>query len=551
MPPAPNGGILQRRLIAAGPDCNLAVATGGWGFVLEDDGPGARDWLRAMEERHGPLPNTWAVSTSPGRGHRYFLSKAPVPNVPKDKLAPDVEIKGLGGYVVCPPSIHPDGHPYKFVVGPEQMDRPAEAPAWLVELALAHQGAKANGHGPAPAVGAVIVDGQRNRTLTSLAGTMRRPGMSEPAIVAALLEENAARCSPPLDDEEVRTIARSVMRYPPTNDGELRHGNQPGAVPITGPNTVGTRTLGDLPTGPPRPQLVPPFLTPEGVTIIYGPGGVGKGFVALHLTLQLVRRNMRVTLVDFETHPGEWGRRAVAMGFTDADLLMVNYRAPFDTTDWMAPRGSLAQIADVLRPDLDNPERRADYLVIDSYTTATSTGDAMGGMAAAQEFFAGISKLGRPVLVIAHVAAGQEKFPPKPFGSIFVHNLARETWAAEQMGSDPDVAAMGPMAIELRNRKANGQARQGPQFFTFTFADDGAIDVGRQEPAGRTVTDMIEGVLGRSLKHIPVPAIRSLLRTDEGKTVSAENVRTILQRNPRRFRKYETSPITWGLCDLE
>jgi putative DNA primase/helicase len=187
------GGLLQRRLIAAGSDCNLAVATGGWGFVLEDDGPAARDWLGAMEERHGRLPNTWAVSTSPGRGHRYFLSKTPIPNVPKDKLAPDVEIKGVGGYVVCPPSIHPAGHAYKFVIGPEQMDQPAEAPRWLVELILTHQALKSNGQGPAPVVSAVIADGQRNQTLTSLAGTMRRRGMSESAITAALLHENAAR----------------------------------------------------------------------------------------------------------------------------------------------------------------------------------------------------------------------------------------------------------------------------------------------------------------------------------------------------------------------
>jgi hypothetical protein len=218
-----DGGILQRRLLAAGADCNLAVATGGWGFVLEDDGPGARDWLRAMEQTHGPLPNTWAVSTSPGRGHRYFRSAVPIPSVPKDRLAPDVEIKGEGGYVVCPPSIHPDGHAYRFVIGPEQLDRPAEAPAWLVELILAHQAARSNGQGPAAAVGAVIADGQRNQTLTSLAGTMRRRGMSEAAIIAALLEENAARCSPPLDEAEVRLIAHSVMRYLPQSDGEIRH----------------------------------------------------------------------------------------------------------------------------------------------------------------------------------------------------------------------------------------------------------------------------------------------------------------------------------------
>lgn len=66
----------------------------------------------------------------------------------------------------------------------------------------------ANGDGTIP-------NGQRNSTLASLAGTMRRRGMGEVAIRAALLEENDARCDPPLDADEVRRIAESVGRYTP------------------------------------------------------------------------------------------------------------------------------------------------------------------------------------------------------------------------------------------------------------------------------------------------------------------------------------------------
>jgi putative DNA primase/helicase len=44
---------------------------------------------------------------------------------------------------------------------------------------------------------------------------MRRKGCSELAILAALRIENTARCEPPLDDEEIATIARSVSRYAP------------------------------------------------------------------------------------------------------------------------------------------------------------------------------------------------------------------------------------------------------------------------------------------------------------------------------------------------
>jgi putative DNA primase/helicase len=45
---------------------------------------------------------------------------------------------------------------------------------------------------------------------------MRHRGMSIDAMAAALLEENAHRCVPPLAEAEVRSIAASVGRYAPT-----------------------------------------------------------------------------------------------------------------------------------------------------------------------------------------------------------------------------------------------------------------------------------------------------------------------------------------------
>lgn len=62
-----------------------------------------------------------------------------------------------------------------------------------------------------------IVEGGRNNVLTSLAGTMRRRGMSPEAIEQALLAENRARCEPPLSEREVADIARSVSRYAPAD----------------------------------------------------------------------------------------------------------------------------------------------------------------------------------------------------------------------------------------------------------------------------------------------------------------------------------------------
>ena len=66
-----------------------------------------------------------------------------------------------------------------------------------------------------------IPESSRNNTLTSLAGVMRRKGFDQAAIEAALLKHNAERCNPPLLDNEVKAIAASVSRYPPTGTIDL------------------------------------------------------------------------------------------------------------------------------------------------------------------------------------------------------------------------------------------------------------------------------------------------------------------------------------------
>ena len=313
------------------------------------------------------------------------------------------------------------------------------------------------------------------------------------------------------------------------------------------PATAGRTTLAGLPWGAAPPQLVPPFLTPEGVTVLYGPGGVGKGYLALYLVREVVRTNRRVTILDFENHPREWGRRAHALGFEDVDLAMVDYLAPF-SPQWTKPRGSLAEISDTVREELDDPKGRSDYVVVDSFTTGASSENELGGARAAQEFFIGVARLGRPALVIAHVAGGGEKWPAKPFGSVFVHNLARETWAVERTGTPTDAEDTedgAPMFLELRQRKSNAGTRAKPQFVTFTF-EGGKTRVDRGAPLGKTLADLAFGILARATKPMTVAELRSALKADEDRVVSGEALRKTLERARDRFTRSEDIPYKWG-----
>ena len=68
----------------------------------------------------------------------------------------------------------------------------------------------------------MILESGRNNALLSMAGAMRRKGMTETAIAAALHAENQARCVPPLDPQEVEGIARSIGRYEQSNADEVQ-----------------------------------------------------------------------------------------------------------------------------------------------------------------------------------------------------------------------------------------------------------------------------------------------------------------------------------------
>ena len=309
------------------------------------------------------------------------------------------------------------------------------------------------------------------------------------------------------------------------------------------PGTVGTWNLDDLPSGPEPEPLVGPFVAPSGVTIFYGPGGVGKGFITLWLALQLVRQGQRVTVLDFESNKGEWGRRAHAIGFTQAERQMVQYREPYGDS-WTARTGHLAAVVELLRVDIDHPERKADVLIVDSYSMAVAAGSELGGIAAATEFFQALKKLGRPTIVIAHVAGGGEKFPDKPFGSVQVHNSARETWAVGRVG-EPDG---GPMQLELRNKKANGRESPAPQFLTFTFDLLGNIKVTDDQPleSGSTL-DMVLDILRRSIKPLTVDQLAAAIKADTGRAVRFERIREALTRHPILFEKTTDVPHRYGM----
>ena len=176
-------------------DAGAATPTGDGWFVLDVD---VEQALLRLEAEHGPLPPTRQVVT-PRPGRHIYLRGDDVTNA--DSALPEgIHVRGIGGYVLLPPSPHENGGTYEWRDADLDI---APAPAWLLDL-LKSPGT--NGHAPAPAVEGDIPEHQRHIVLVSLAGTMRRRGMRPNEIEAALLEVNK-RCKPPHDLKDIRRIA--------------------------------------------------------------------------------------------------------------------------------------------------------------------------------------------------------------------------------------------------------------------------------------------------------------------------------------------------------
>jgi hypothetical protein len=177
--------------------------------VLDVDGP---DGLDALAERGWAIPTTLSASTS--RGWHYWFTAA-VEVRPGSEFLPHVDLRGPGGYVVAPPSLHYTGVQYSWeidLIGAEE--RIASAPEWLFEMIREARGRRRRE--PASSDGGELHEGSRNDALARFAGFIRQSGLGSPsAILAALEVANAERCTPPLEHDELVLIANSVGRYAP------------------------------------------------------------------------------------------------------------------------------------------------------------------------------------------------------------------------------------------------------------------------------------------------------------------------------------------------
>jgi hypothetical protein len=214
------------------PGCNWGAPTGrANGFVVLDldiRHPASLEWWREQLDVHGPIA-TREVETPSGGAHIYFLPPEGVElKSTASVVAAGVDTRASGGYVLIPPSVI-DGNSYEIL-----HDAPiAPLPGWLLAL-WPKIGERRERTGDMPhrtvegsdLLTTALPEKRRNVSLTRVAGYLWNHCENVGELESQLLAANERLCLPPLAENEVLAIARSVARYTKESRGMGRASTQ-------------------------------------------------------------------------------------------------------------------------------------------------------------------------------------------------------------------------------------------------------------------------------------------------------------------------------------
>jgi len=194
------------------PKANIGLITGAVNrlVVFDEDGEKA---AKIIKEGGGLPPGPQSV-TSKGRHYLFRHPGFSVQNDVNKKL--DLDIRGDGGYIVAPPSVHPSGHVYSWAPGLSIFDLELpEMRPWQLEYIRKHclidTEGRRNPEGWDQEALEGVQKGARNDTAAKLAGKYMGLGLADEEVVALLIAWNRKN-KPPLDVSELFTIVKSIRQ---------------------------------------------------------------------------------------------------------------------------------------------------------------------------------------------------------------------------------------------------------------------------------------------------------------------------------------------------
>jgi Trp operon repressor len=188
------------------PDANIGVVTGRVSqlLVLDCDAP-------EIVQRLG-VSETPIAETARGRHYYFELPKANIRSVAG--IAEGLDIRAEGGYVVAPPSVHPSGKRYEWLIPPRGLDPygalPAPPPQWLMELL-----SKRRSHSrPVREIVYGVEEGERNVSSAALIGKLLGclPVDDWESIAWPLVRAWNEQNTPKLDTKQLRSTFECIAR---------------------------------------------------------------------------------------------------------------------------------------------------------------------------------------------------------------------------------------------------------------------------------------------------------------------------------------------------
>ena len=263
------------------PDCNF-------GSVADDGEIFETDSTKVRERFNRPFSQTLTIQSSENKGHRYYLP-ADVENIAQNATAHgDFSLRKHNAYCVSPGSVHPDtGKQYRVAINAPMVIPTAQEIAFWNSERVEKKTATSSG------IDEPIPEGQRNSTITSILGKARQSTGAEYEVLIALARQHNQRCTRPLPESELETIAHSIARYSVKEAAPVVMGGvtlgQPAQVAVPANWRDSFKSVGELEQGDVR-MLIDSFL-PEGTTFIGGLPGEGKTLLALSLAKALTTGN--------------------------------------------------------------------------------------------------------------------------------------------------------------------------------------------------------------------------------------------------------------------
>ena len=243
--------------------------------VDDEEGIDGNDSLRNWEKEHGELPDT--AMTLTGRGGNHYIYRTTEDTKSRIACREGIDIRADGGYIVLPPSIHPNGTKYEWE---HNIDDFGIQDADKSVIDLMNEGTEPGKKLKLPKA---IGKGERNDTLYKLACSMQARDNSDEAIMAAVMAENRSRCSPPLPDEEVERIVKSAIKKP---KGTAPYTNPKPKAPDT--EELEMHTFDELRAMDLKaPEFLIDGVLPKGIGILGAPPKIGKSWMALDIAIQV------------------------------------------------------------------------------------------------------------------------------------------------------------------------------------------------------------------------------------------------------------------------